>query len=74
MLEGIDDGDLNGCNESKALDSVIEMLMEEGGVDGKPAAGDTNGNGRRDGFEGIIDRPMPFVHHHGLHHALFDDH
>lgn len=72
MLDQIDEGDLNGCNESKALDSVADMLMEEGGVDGKPAASDTDGNGGEDG-DHCCDRPMPFVHHH-LHSVLFDDH
>ena len=73
MLEQIDGGHLSDCNEGKSLDSVIDMLMEEGGVDGKPASGDTNGNGRRDGLEGIGDRPIfaPMPHHH-LHGALFD--
>lgn len=73
MLDQIDDGHLSGCNESKALDSVIDMLMGEGGVDGKPAAGDRNGNGRRDLGDGISDQPIPF-HHHGLHDALFHSH
>ncbi|MGI9498698.1 MAG: hypothetical protein ACR2P3_01555, partial [Geminicoccaceae bacterium] len=62
---------LNSCNESKSLDSVVDMLMEEGGVDGKPAASDTNGNGKWDFGDAIGERPMPFVHHH-LHSALFD--
>jgi hypothetical protein len=37
MLNEIDDGCLSECGKSKAMDSVIDMLMEEGGVDGKPA-------------------------------------
>ena len=72
MLDQIDDGCLDHCNESKALDSVIDMLMEDGGVDGQPAAGDSNGNGRRDKGD-VFDRRMPYVHHH-LHDALFHDH
>ncbi|MEZ5932778.1 MAG: hypothetical protein R3F54_12615 [Alphaproteobacteria bacterium] len=46
MLDQIDKGCLSDCAESKALDSVIDMLTEEGGVDGKPAANDVNGDGR----------------------------
>ncbi|MEM8948512.1 MAG: hypothetical protein AAGA21_02930 [Pseudomonadota bacterium] len=71
MLEQIDDGCLSDCAESKALDSVIDMLMEEGGVDGKPASSDTNGNGRQDGCEGLHDGPPHFIHHH-LHSALYN--
>jgi len=72
MLDQIDSGCQSDCSESKSLDQVIEMLMEEGGVDGKPASSDTNGNGRHDRGEGGHGRPMPMVHHH-LHHALFND-
>lgn len=46
MLDQIDKGCLSDCAEGKALDSVIDMLMEEGGVDGEPAANDLNGDGR----------------------------
>lgn len=64
MLDQIDNGCLSECGESKAMDSVIDMLMEEGGVDGKPAANDTNGDGyfnKRDAFAVWQDRPMAFL-------------
>ncbi|MGI9420104.1 MAG: hypothetical protein ACR2RA_19950 [Geminicoccaceae bacterium] len=73
MLDQIDDGNLDCCNKSKALDSVIDMLMDEGGVDGKPAGNDGNGNGMRDIGDLVGDRPMPF-HHHSLHDVLFHRH
>ena len=72
MLEQIDDGDMSDCNECKALDSVIDLLMEEGGVDGKPASNDTNGNGWSARGEGSYDHPIAFGHQ-SLHGALFDD-
>lgn len=52
MMDGIEDSDLNGCNAGKAMDSVIDMLMEEGGVDGKPAGNDRDGDGWGDRHEG----------------------
>lgn len=48
MMDSIDDSNLNGCNAGKAMDSVIDMLMGEGGVDGKPAGNDHDGDGRGD--------------------------
>ena len=71
MLDQIDKRHSGGCDDGKSLDSVIDMLMEEGGVDGNPAAGDANG--RRDVDDAVGDRPMPFAHHH-LHDTLFHDH
>jgi hypothetical protein len=71
MLDRIGDGHLNDCGESKALDSVIDMLMQDGGVDGKPAEGDLNGNGRRDKWEDRIAH-MPAIAHH-IHHRHRDD-
>ncbi len=63
MLNEIDDGCLSECGESKAMDSVIDMLMEEGGVDGKAASNDMNGDGyfnKRDAFLAWQDRPIAF--------------
>lgn len=48
MMDSIDSSNLNDCNASKAMDSVIDMLTKEGGVDGKPADNDHNGDGWAD--------------------------
>ncbi|MGI9437696.1 MAG: hypothetical protein ACR2Q4_23175, partial [Geminicoccaceae bacterium] len=58
-------------------DGVIDMLMEEGGVDGKAASRDTNGNGRADPGEYGCWRPgygnpMPMFHNYHLHHGRND--
>jgi hypothetical protein len=45
MLDGIENGKLDGCEKGKALDQLIEMLTGEGGVDGKAAGNDRNGDG-----------------------------
>ncbi|MEL6963505.1 MAG: hypothetical protein AAFO01_12155 [Pseudomonadota bacterium] len=37
MLEKIDESCLSDCGKNKAMGQVIDMLAEEGGVDGKPA-------------------------------------
>ena len=74
MLDQIDEGHLSDCNESKALDSVIDMLTEEGGVDGMPASNDVDGNGREEPryqpVKGILGHAVA-AHQH-LHSALFD--
>lgn len=61
MLDQIDDGKLDPENEAKMLDSVIDMLMTDGGVDGKPAASDTNGNGWNDRWDDMRDRPVSWA-------------
>ena len=67
MLESIDDSNLNDCNASKAMDSVIDMLMEEGGVDGKPAGNDHDGDGWRDYGESRGGGLWHVLDHHTMH-------
>ena len=72
MLETIDDGKLDAENEAQMLDSVIDMLMKEGGVDGKPASGDTDGNGWDDRWDDLRNRPLPTAY--GIARDHLDDH
>lgn len=70
MLDKIDDSCLSDCAKSDAMDSVIDMLQNEGGVDGKPAGNDSNGDGWHNGADhdcGDV-RPLPWFGHHVMHH------
>jgi hypothetical protein len=67
MLDDIDKSCLSDCAKGKAMDQIIDMLGEEGGVDGKPAGDDCSGKhgwagGDRHDFWSV--RPLPHIHTH----------
>jgi hypothetical protein len=65
MLDKIDDSCLSNCARSKAIDSVIDMLEEDGGVDSKPA--DDGCDDHDSGWSHhhhFYARPLPIYHPH----------
>lgn len=71
MLEKIDGSCLSECGKGKAMDGVIDMLTEEGGVDGEPAAdgcGDEGDGGSCDGGDDWMNTLPHPAHDFHLHH------
>ena len=65
MLEKIDDSCLSDCGKSKAIDSVIDLLNRDGGVDGKPADNGLVHGWRNDPDHNLWGaRPLPIFHSH----------
>ena len=61
MLEKIDESRLSDCGKNRAMGQVIDMLGEEGGVDGRPAEDSRRDYCLRDYWSS---RSLPHFHTH----------